>query len=170
MGYSFSEQYEQNENIKEKQILNKERRKKRPLPCDRSSSFLWWTPFCMQSKLPHACCCKLWGAAADTERILPLAKLSVRCFWLGCASEKAEKESLEHATALGVCGSMSVQEQERVLAWGCSLAQLLSSELSTYTSSYKIFSSNFWKMAAARIKEQSIMTFRRYFYCLDTLT
>lgn len=49
-------------------------------------------------------------------------------------------------------------------------ARLLSSEVSTYTSSYKICSSNFSKMGAVRIKEQSIMTFRRYFYCLETLT
>lgn len=101
--------------IKEKEILNKEK-KKYPLPCDRSRSFPWWAPFCMQTKLPHACCCKLWGAAADAERILSLAKLSVMCFWLHCASEKAENESLKHLTALGVCGSMLVQEQERVLA------------------------------------------------------
>lgn len=132
---------------------------------------LWQTllqksPFSMQSKLPtHLLLHE--GAAG---MILPQAKHSVRCFRLGCASQIVQSENLEHTTALGVCRSTLCQEKEWVLTWGCSLTWLLSPEVSTYTSHHTMCSSNFWKMDAMRIKEQFIMSFRMYFYCLDTLT
>lgn len=47
--------------------------------------------------------------------ILAQAKLSLKCFRFGCASQIVQSENLEHTTALGVCRSTLGQEREWIL-------------------------------------------------------